>query len=171
MPTEPDAAAVAQSSYQVRLHVGMPAAALEQLAALAECVVLVDALPDDVDGGPLLNERMLRAGFTNRSATARAVLDAQARKGDRLPVDIVTPAAPDGRFAVEDFLAAGAVVDALADLGLDFASPEAASACAAFTGLRGALAHLVSASPTGRAWTAAGRTAALHAATRLDPAP
>lgn len=166
MPTAPEAAA--QSSYQVRLHVGLTPSALEQLAAEAECVVVVDVLPDDPAAGPHLDERMLRAGFTNRSATARAVLAAQARKGDRLPVDVVTPASPHGPFAVEDFLAAGAVVDALADLGLDFSSPEAASACAAFTGLRGALAHLVSASPAGRAWTAAGRTTALRAATRLD---
>ena len=40
------------------------------------------------------------------------------------------------RFAVEDLLAAGAVVDALASRGIDYASPEAAAACAAFTGLR-----------------------------------
>lgn len=52
--------------------------------------------------------------------------------------------APD--FAVEDLLAAGAVVDALTEVGIDHTSPEAAAACAAYTGLRRAVRHLVSAS-------------------------
>ena len=55
----------------------------------------------------------------------------------------------DGGFAVEDFLAAGAVIDALGDVGIDFVSPEAAVAGAAFAGLRNASLHLLSASVTG----------------------
>ncbi len=46
---------------------------------------------------------------------------------------------------VEDLLAAGAVVDALVATGIDHTSPEAAVACAAYTGLRRAVRHLVSA--------------------------
>jgi hypothetical protein len=45
---------------------------------------------------------------------------------------------------------AGAVVDALAVAGIDYSSPEAAAACAAFTGLRGAVAHLLTASVSGQ---------------------
>jgi len=53
-------------------------------------------------------------------------------------------------------LAAGAVVDALADLGIDDTSPEAAVACAAYTGLRRAVVHLTTASVSGREALAAG---------------
>jgi phosphosulfolactate phosphohydrolase-like enzyme len=103
-----------------------------------------------------------------RSAVARAVLDEQARRGDRAMVAIVTPPRADGQFAVEDFLLAGAVVDALASLGIDYASPEAAAACAAFTGLRGAVGHLVSASAAGQEWIARGLAAELTAACAID---
>jgi hypothetical protein len=41
-------------------------------------------------------------------------------------------------------------VDALAAVGIDYSSPEAAAACAAFTGLRGAVAHLLTASVSGQ---------------------
>ncbi|MDQ2689363.1 MAG: phosphosulfolactate phosphohydrolase, partial [Chloroflexota bacterium] len=54
------------------------------------------------------------------------------------------------RFAVEDQLGAGAVIDALAGLGLDHSSPEAAVACEAFRGLRRATRHLLTASGSGR---------------------
>ena len=50
------------------------------------------------------------------------------------------------RFAIEDQLAAGAIVDALVGLGIDHTSPEAAVACAAFEGLRHAATHLIGAS-------------------------
>lgn len=80
---------------------------------------------------------------------ARRVLERQADRGDRAVVAIVAAGAvePDGfRPAVEDQLAAGAVVDALTEVGIDHTSPEAAAACAAYTGLRRAVRHLVSAS-------------------------
>ncbi len=54
------------------------------------------------------------------------------------------------RFAVEDQLGAGAIVDALAALGIDHSSPEAAAACEAFRGLRGAARHLLTASGSGQ---------------------
>ncbi|MFB9649203.1 2-phosphosulfolactate phosphatase [Curtobacterium pusillum] len=101
----------------------------------------------------------------NAQAVAGRVTRLQAERGDRCVVAIVAagrhhapgddaaeaageaadvPDAPD--FAVEDLLAAGAVVDALAEVGIDNTSPEAAAACAAYTGLRRAVKHLVSAS-------------------------
>nr|WP_246328255.1 2-phosphosulfolactate phosphatase [Curtobacterium pusillum] len=109
----------------------------------------------------------------NAQAVAGRVTRLQAERGDRCVVAIVAagrhhapgddaaeaageaadvPDAPD--FAVEDLLAAGAVVDALAEVGIDHTSPEAAAACAAYTGLRRAVKHVVSAS---------------EAATALDP--
>ena len=55
-----------------------------------------------------------------------------------------------GEFAVEDFLAAGAVIDALGDAGIDFTSPEAAAAAGAFAFLKNASAHILSASIAGQ---------------------
>lgn len=112
-------------------------------------LVWCDALPTghavpDFDGA-------IVAGSTgSAAAVAQWVLDLQAQLGDRAVVSVVAAGADDGGFAVEDFLAAGAVIDALATVGIDFNSPEAASACAAYEGLRNATLHLTSASETGQ---------------------
>ena len=119
----------------------------------------------------------------NATAVAGRVTRLQAERGDRCVVAIVAagrhhapgddaaeaageaadvPDAPD--FAVEDLLAAGAVVDALAEVGIDHTSPEAAAACAAYTGLRRAVKHLVSASEA----AAALEPADVHAALAVD---
>ena len=69
------------------------------------------------------------------------------------------PAQPDGagiRFAVENQLAAGALIDALAELGIDYSSPEAAVACSSFTALRGAVGHLLTASASAQELLALG---------------
>jgi hypothetical protein len=118
----------------------------------------------------------------NAAAVAERVTRLQDKRGDRCVVAIVAagrhhppgddaaeaageaadvPEAPD--FAVEDFLAAGAVVDALAEVGIDHTSPEAAAACAAYTGLRRAVKHLVSASEAAAALGPADVHAALGA--------
>ena len=91
------------------------------------------------------------AGSTgSAAAVAQWVLDLQSTLGDRAVVAVVAAGTDAGGFAVEDFLAAGAVIDALATVGIDFNSPEAASACAAYEGLRNATVHLTSASETGQ---------------------
>jgi hypothetical protein len=102
----------------------------------------------------------------NVTAVAERVLRLQADRGDRCVVAVLAAghldeplgggAADDAgefpdvsavpEFAVEDLLAAGAVVDALVTSGVDHTSPEAATACAAWTGLRRAARHLVTAS-------------------------
>ncbi|WP_251008742.1 2-phosphosulfolactate phosphatase [Curtobacterium sp. ISL-83] len=120
----------------------------------------------------------------NATAVAERVTRLQAALGDRCVVAIVAagrdhagasdvaedagegtdaPDAPD--FAVEDLLAAGALVDALAVIGIDHTSPEAAAACAAYSGLRRAVKHLVSASESG---AAVGRDA-VHGALAAGP--
>ncbi|MDM7891698.1 hypothetical protein [Curtobacterium caseinilyticum] len=100
----------------------------------------------------------------NAASVAERVTRLQAERGDRCVVAVVAagrslvsaddvaedagePADAEGAPdpAVEDLLAAGAVVDALISVGIDHTSPEAAAACAAFTGLRRAVKHLVSA--------------------------
>lgn len=93
----------------------------------------------------------------NASAVADAVLDIQRGRGVRTSIAVIaagelagrTPGAPL-RFAVEDQLGAGAIVDALGALGIDHTSPEAAAACESFRGLRGALRHLLTASGSGQ---------------------
>ncbi|MDY0945359.1 hypothetical protein SOM11_05100 [Frigoribacterium sp. CFBP9039] len=99
---------------------------------------------------------------------ARRVLERQADRGDRAVVAIVAAGAvePDGfRPAVEDQLAAGAVVDALAAVGIDSSSPEAAVACAAAVSLRRATSHLLTSSASAGELVATGR-ADLVSATR-----
>ncbi|WP_194409449.1 2-phosphosulfolactate phosphatase [Microbacterium cremeum] len=99
----------------------------------------------------------------NASAVARAVLAEQQRRGARTSVAIIAagelrraqeagrrePGAPL-RFAVEDQLGAGALVDALGALGIGHTSPEAAAAGEVFRGLRGAVRHLLTASGSGQ---------------------
>jgi phosphosulfolactate phosphohydrolase-like enzyme len=167
-------AAHRQAKYQVRFDWAADGAAA--VAADADVVVWVDALRGDdaQETRPALpgDGAVLAAGLTDASAVARWILDEQVRLGRRAMVALVaagglTPAGSP-RFAVEDLLAAGAVVDALAAVGIDYSSPEAAAACAAFTGLRGAVAHLLTASVSGQEQVAAGTPLAdIAAAGRL----
>jgi 2-phosphosulfolactate phosphatase len=105
---------------------------------------------------------VISGDFRNCRAVADWILARQVAKGDRVAVAVVASGATraDGsrRFAVEDFLASGAIVDALSTLGIDYCSPEAAAACAAFTGLRSAVAHVLTASESGAEVEASERT-------------
>ncbi|ANF31543.1 hypothetical protein A0130_07535 [Leifsonia xyli] len=148
-----------QAKYQVRFDWGVDG--LDAVAHDADVVVWVDALADGTERPALPGDgAALAAGLTDAEAVARWILDEQVRLGRRTMVALVaagdTTATGGPRFAVEDLLAAGAVVDALAALGIDYASPEAAAACAAFTGLRGAAVHLLTASVSGQERLAAG---------------
>ncbi|ALJ18975.1 2-phosphosulfolactate phosphatase [Microbacterium sp. No. 7] len=137
----------------------------------------------------------------NASATAAAVLAEQSRRGARTSVAViaagdpasadpasgdpgsaglaVTGMAPSGsalahaplRFAVEDLLGAGAVIDGLTALGIDHTSPEAAAASEAFRGLRGAVRHLLTASGSGRERADGGFRAEVESAASLDATP
>lgn len=124
---------------------------------------------------------VLAAGLTTAAATARWITDLQHRLGRRAMIAIVAAGEPERepgndsgaaagvRFTVEDQLAAGAVIDALATLGTDYCSPEAAASCAAFTGLRGAVAHLLTASASAQQLVASGVAPALiRAAGAID---
>ena len=110
---------------------------------------------------------LLVTGAGAADDVARHVVDRQARQGDRALVAIVAAGAvePDGfRPAVEDQLAAGAVVDALAAVGIDFSSPEAAVTCAAAAALARASAHLLTASASATELTATDRGGVVDAA-------
>ena len=112
------------------------------------------------------------ASLRNRTAVAEWALAQQGDKGDRFFIAIIAAGEQrdDGstRFAVEDLLGAGAVIDALADVGLDYCSPESAAAAAAFTGLRNATGHLIGASASGRELADEGYRADIDLAIDVD---
>jgi 2-phosphosulfolactate phosphatase len=157
-----------QIQYQVRFDWGLDGAAA--IGEGADVLVWVDVLGESAP--PLSELPVVVAGLRNRRAVAEWVLGRQGDKGERFMVAIVAAGEqwPGGalRFAVEDQLAAGAIIDALADLGIDYCSPEAASAAAAFTGLRNATGHLIGASSSGRALSEAGLRRAVDEAIQMD---
>jgi 2-phosphosulfolactate phosphatase len=159
-----------QSHYQVRFDWGRAGA--DTVARDADLVVLVDVLSTspalDLPGHPAV----VAGGFRNRTAIAEWVLARQAEQADRCFVAVIAAGdeREDGsiRFTVEDLLAAGSIIDALATAGIDFVSPEGAAACAAFTGLRNAVAHLATASSSGHELIALGRGDEIAPAMELD---
>lgn len=116
---------------------------------------------------------VVAVSLRNRRAVARWVLDQQSERGERFPVAVIAAGerrtnAAGTRFAVEDLLGAGAVIDALADLGIDYYSPEAAIASTAFLGCANATRQLVTASASGRELVEAGFVADVELAVQVD---
>ncbi len=160
---EPDA----QERYQVRFDVGLDGA--RRIGASAHLLVWCDGLatePVPTDALPPHLE-VIDARCGAASAIAQRLLELQAARGERTMVAVVAAGspveAPEG-IPVEDHLLAGAVIDALGAVGIDATSPEAAVAAAGYQGLRGAVAHMLSASVGGRALAAAEGPAAVIAA-------
>ena len=139
-----------QSDYQVRFDWGAAGAAA--IAREAEAVVWVDVL--GAEPVPELDVPVVAGRLGNAEAVAAWVLARQEELGGRFRVAVVAAGAtrPDGslRFAVEDQLAAGAVIAAIGEVGIDHSSPEAAAAEAAYRGLRQAVRHLLTASASAR---------------------
>ena len=114
---------------------------------------------------------VVAASLRNRTAVAEWVLARQAEKGDRFRVAVIATGdeRADGiRFAAEDLLGAGAVIDALAVVGIDYCSPEAAVATAAFGALKRATGHLISASVSGQEVLAMGLRSDIDLASEID---
>ncbi|HEV7741869.1 MAG TPA: hypothetical protein VGO65_05575 [Pseudolysinimonas sp.] len=137
----------AQDSYQVRFDWGPAGAAA--VGQDADAVVWVSQL------GGVAGPSGAVDGTLERAAELAAwALAQQEAAGGRFRVAVVAAGAEraDGslRFAVEDLLAAGAIIEAIADAGIDHQSPEAAAAASAYRGLRTATRHLISASVTAR---------------------
>ena len=130
----------------------------------ADILVWADAIGSDgPDPLTLDYQGAIVAGTTgSRNAVATWVLERQAERGDRVVVAVVAAGGEGGRYAVEDLVAAGAVIETLAEAGLDYASPEAAAAGGAWLALRNAGSHVLSASVAGQEALAAGGS--------LDPA-
>lgn len=133
-------------------------------AAVAAAAARMDAL-------------VMLGGLRNASAVARAILGWQQERSARTSIAVIAcgelASRGDGaalRFAVEDLLGAGAVIDALSDLGIDHSSPEAAVAGESFRALRGATRHLLTASASGRELEAGGRRDEVLAAAAVDAA-
>jgi len=161
-----------QSQYQVRLDWGLEGAAA--VTPGAHIVIWVDALgtPGAPDPRAIPGESAIVLGSTGNSAALAAwVLERQAERGDRVIIAVVAAGTDEGRFAVEDLLAAGAVIDAIIAVGLDSTSPEAAAAAASFEGLRNAVSHLLSASVTAKQLAEAGRGQAVVEAKALNAEP
>jgi 2-phosphosulfolactate phosphatase len=180
-----------QSRYQIRFEWGVDG--LARLAA-SDVVIVVDVLSatsraaDAVATGAVVDlsgtdaaalarvadaagALVLLGSLRNASATARAVLAEQQRRGARTSIAVIAAgdaSAGSLRFAVEDQLGAGAVIDALGALGLDHTSPEAAAAGEAFRGLRGAVRHLLTASGSGQVLLEDGGRDEALAAAQLD---
>lgn len=157
----------AQATYQVRL--GWGADALDGLAP-AEIIVVVDAVGEDLRLAQAATSRadvVFAGSLRNATATAQAVLDEQIARGGRTAISLVL-AGDDGSFAVEDYLAAGAIGDALSARGVDHSAPDLAVATEGFRALRRAVTHLVSASAAGLALAAEGRRDEAKAAAQLD---
>lgn len=141
------------------------------------------ALADSVNGAAVAARAAEAAGdptvllgcLRNAAAVADVVLAEQHRRGARTSVAVIaagelTSSEPhaDLRFAVEDLLGAGAIIDALGALGLDHTSPEAAAACEAFRGLRAAARHLLTASGSGQELAERGARDEVLAAATVD---
>lgn len=139
-----------QAKYQVRFDWGLEGAAA--VAPGAHVLVWADALPGPgVEPLAVAHEGAIITGSVgSRAAVAQWILARQVELGGRAVVAVVAAGGPTGRFAVEDLLAAGAVIDALAEVGIDFTSPEAAAAAGAYVGLRNATAHVLSACVSGQ---------------------
>jgi 2-phosphosulfolactate phosphatase len=171
-----------QQQYQIRFDWG--ASGAQAIGHGADVIVLVDVLrrtpglpelpefPEFPELPELLGSAVVAGSLRNCAAVARWALQRQADKGDRFTVAVVAAgeARDDGsaRFALEDLLGAGAIIDALAEVGIDYCSPEAAAAAAAFTGLANATGHLVGASTSGRLLASAGGRSAIDLAIDLN---
>jgi len=149
-----------QSGYQVRFDWGASGAAA--IAEGAHLVVWVDQLapagnspePMPVVGGTPGGVEFMPATLDDAADVAAFALRRQTELGGRCVVAVVAAGAvrADGslRFAVEDLLAAGAIIEAVGSAGIDHQSPEAAAAASAYSGLKNAMRHLISASASSR---------------------
>ncbi|WES62944.1 2-phosphosulfolactate phosphatase [Microbacter sp. GSS18] len=140
-----------------------------------------DAHAVSLNGAPIVGRAAETAGLVmlgclrNASAVAQAIADEQDRRGERTSVAVIAAGERIGsdvhapvRFAVEDLLGAGAVIDALAEHGIDHTSPEAAAAGESFRGLGGSMRHLIAASGSGQELIGLGEQDDVLHATEVD---
>ena len=156
---------------------------VSERTAAGEELALVDLAPRSLNGAAVAalaadqeHEPVVLIGsLRNASAVADAIVEVQNRRGARTAVAVIaagelTSRAADAqvRFAVEDQLGAGAIIDALSARGLDHTSPEAAAAGEAYRALGGAVRHLLGASGSGRELAERDERAVTAAAASVD---
>lgn len=142
-----------------------------QISAAVESLGREVADTTIADAARASGARVFAASLRNRAAVAQHVLQHQVQRGERVRVALVAETTPDAvgsGFAVDTLFAAGAVIDALAAVGIDYSSPEAAAASAAFTGLERAVGHLYTASTAGQRLIAAGKRDTVVATGQVD---
>jgi hypothetical protein len=136
-----------QATYQVRFDWGLTGATV--VSQDADAVIWVDQLGEVAGPAGSVSGVLERAAELGDWALAQ-----QELAGGRFRIAIVAAGVirDDGslRFAVEDLLAAGAIIEAIADRGIDHQSPEAAAAASAYRGLAAATRHLITASVSAR---------------------
>lgn len=142
-----------QTRYQVRFDWALDGA--HAIGSDADVLIWVDAIAEP---GSELNlsevptaPAVVLADLPSAHAVAQWVIDLQVSLGRRIIIAIVAAGSTRHghlRVATEDLLAAGAIIDQLAALGLDATSPEAAAAEASYRGLVRATSHLLTAVTT-----------------------
>ena len=85
----------------------------------------------------------LTAGLHDSFAAADWIMNFQLEKQQRLHILVACAGSED--HSIADQLAAGAIIERLAEHGIDAMSPQAAVANAAFNSLRNATSHLIAA--------------------------
>ncbi|MDH6422375.1 hypothetical protein [Aurantimicrobium minutum] len=142
-----------QTRYQVRFDWATQGA--HAIGEDADVIVWVDAIKEDGSDVNLtelpLSPAVISADLSTAHAAAQWVIDLQVKLAKRILIAVVAAGSNRNgqlRVATEDLLAAGAVIDQLAALGLDATSPEAAAAEAAYRGLARATSHLLTAVTT-----------------------
>ena len=158
-----------QTRYQVRFDWGTAGA--HAVGADADVIVWVDAISEpgaqlEISSLPS-GAAVIRTDLPSAQAAALWVIDLQVTLAKRILIAVVAAGSSRNgqlRVATEDLLAAGAVIDHLAALGLDATSPEAAAAEAAYRGLARATSHLLT------AVTTAATTAPESYQLKVDPA-
>lgn len=161
-----------QQVYQLRLGWGEHALAT---LATSDIVIIVDAIQREGSAVALATKAASQPGrpavfiasLRNASATAEAAVAEQIERGSRTSINLVL-CGENGRFAVEDYLAAGAIADSLSARGIDHSSPEVAVAIEGFRPLTRALKHLFSACGAGAELSALGRAEEVRAAAALN---
>lgn len=142
-----------QSRYQVRFDWAYEGA--HAIGGDADVIIWVDAITEL--GAELILEKLpsgasvVLADLPSAHAVAEWVIDLQVKLAKRILIAVVAAGSSRNgqlRVTTEDLLAAGAVIDQLAALGLDATSPEAAAVEAAYLGLSRATSHLLTAVTT-----------------------
>jgi hypothetical protein len=122
--------------------------ALSTVAHSADVIIWVNAL-NLLEYAPVLTDfpftaSVIECDLQASFAAAHWAFDKQMKEGRRLLIAVVC--ADSSGVSVPDFLSAGAVIERLAQLGLDALSPEAAVLNASYLKLSPVMSHLISAS-------------------------